>query len=263
VFCGASGQLTKEHVIPKWVARALIDMEPGDEPPDWFQQYNAGGLIERDVQRSVQLPSVAVRAVCALCNNGWMSSLENKSKPVIEPMIRGEEVVLNPKQQLQIATWASKTVVAFESNEPTSLVTLPGDRDLIRTEQRPPAHHRVRLAARSEVRESMMVTFRIGRSVDAPDEKPDVFATVITLGFLRLQVWGGHGNPGSGLSQAGSSSPQAVMIWPPTPRAVTWPPPQSVDDAEFDAFATEVIPWDDDGPGLEEWRQMRRPGPAR
>lgn len=233
-------------------------MEPGDEPPDWFQQYNAGGLVERDLQRPVQLPSVVVRTVCASCNNGWMANLEATTKPLLQPMIRGNQAVLTPEQQLQVATWASKTVVAFESNEPTAPVTLPGDRELIRLQGRPPAHHRVRLGSRDAVMESLVVNFRVGRSIDAPDEKPNVFATVIGLGFLLIQIWGGHGYGGGSVAQPGTSSARALMVWPPTLGTATWPPRLSVDDEDFDAFSAEVIPWVDDSPGLEDWRKMRR-----
>jgi hypothetical protein len=131
-------------------------------------------------------------------------------------MIRGQRHDLSPQQQVDIAAWASKTVVAPESHEPSALVTLAEDRDLIRTERRPPAHYRVRLACRDEVHEPLLLNTRVGRSDDPVGEEPDVIATLLCLGFLLVQVWGGHGDAGSGLARAGTNNGRALMIWPPT-----------------------------------------------
>jgi hypothetical protein len=69
--------LSREHAIPAWVAGALDDMEPCDGSTDWFVQYNAGGSVVRDRQHPVAQPTVLVRAVCELRNNGWMFQLES------------------------------------------------------------------------------------------------------------------------------------------------------------------------------------------
>jgi hypothetical protein len=260
VFCSAPGPMTREHAIPTWLAGVLEDMEPGDGSPDWYTQYNAGGLVERDRQHPVGQPGVVVRAICEPCNTGWMSRMEAAMRLVIEPMIRGVKTALSLQEQLDVATWASKTVVALESHEPTVLVTLPDDRDLIRTQGRPPAHHQVRLACREAVSESLIIKTVVGRSEDAPDDKPDAFATLLGVGFLLVQVWGGHGSGGVGVTRAGTNNGKALMIWPPIPGAASWPPAIAIREEDLDAFAAEFVPWPDNSPGLEEWRQMRRVG---
>jgi hypothetical protein len=261
LFCGGSGPLSREHAIPLWVASVLDDMEPGSVPPEWYTQYNAGGIVERDRQYPVGLPGVIVRSVCEPCNNGWMARMEGQIRPIVEPMIRGRVTSLSVEDQINIATWASKTSVALESHEPTTLVTLPQDRALIRTQLRPPAHHRGRLAYRESVRESLIVKTLVGSSEDAEEGVPgvpDVFARLIGLGFLFVQVWGGHGSGGSGLATVGTINGRAIMIWPPTPGTARWPPAIPIEESEFDDFAAEVTRWPDDSPGLEAWRQMRR-----
>lgn len=53
-----------------------------------------------------------VRAVCAQCNNGWMSVLENKIKAIIIPLFTGQQYRLSTQQQTQIATWITmKTMI--------------------------------------------------------------------------------------------------------------------------------------------------------
>lgn len=260
IFCGKRGEpLSREHIIPKWLARVLMDMEPGDEQA-WALHYTAGGLVDRDVQRPTRMPTVVVPCVCTDCNNGWMSALENRVKPFFEPMVRGQKVVLTLEQQVDLATWASKTVIAMEYHEPSTAVSTPEDRSLVRTERRPPHHHRARLAHRDEMHESLIVKTLVARSEPAAaDDPPDAFATLLVLGFCVIQVWGGHGtDPGPGLTQPGTKIGRAIMIWPPTMHAVEWPPVIPVPEEELDDLAREVIPWADDSPDLAEWRETRR-----
>jgi hypothetical protein len=71
-------------------------------------------------------------------------------------------------------------------------------------------------------------------------------------------VWGGHGTEtGPGLALTGTKIDRAVMIWPPVPTAMEWPPRVAIPEEEFDAFTREVIPWADDSPDMAEWRRRR------
>jgi hypothetical protein len=263
IFCESEGPLTREDVIPRWVADILNDMEPGDPEPEWRLHYTAGGLVERDRQHPTGDPTVIVRTVCERCNNGWMSELEERVKPIMEPMIRGQRVTLDVEQQLDVATWASKTVAALEFHEPTTVITRPEDRHLIREQLRPPHHHLVRLAYRDEYLESLVVKTLVARSDEAPDERPDSFATLLGIGFVIIQVWGGHGaDTGGGLTRTGTTIDRAVMVWPPVPRAIDWPPPTPIPEDDFDDLAREVIMWADDSPDLAAWRATRRGDPS-
>jgi hypothetical protein len=64
------------------------------------------GSARRLDARSVVLPQV-----CVGCNTGWMSGLEQRTLPVLGPMLRGPAlaVPLDPAQQATLATWAVKT----------------------------------------------------------------------------------------------------------------------------------------------------------
>lgn len=98
----------------------------------------------------------------------------------------------------------------------------------------------------------------VARSEDAENERPDVFAVLLGIGFLVAQVWGGHGARGPGLTQAGTRTDRTVMVWPPLPRRVEWPPNKAVSEEEFDELAREVITWADDSPDIAKWRERRR-----
>ena len=99
----------------------------------------------------------------------------------------------------------------------------------------------------------------VARSEDAEDERPDAFAVLLGIGFLIVQVWGGHGaDTGSGLTIAGTKIDRALMVWPPVPTPVQWPPAVAIPEEDFDDLAQAVIPWADDSPDMAAWRQRRQ-----
>jgi hypothetical protein len=258
IFCNRVGPLTREHVIPAWVVEILNELEVGYPGPAWGLHYTSGGAVERERQHSVADPTVVVRQVCEVCNNGWMSLLELAVKDKLGAMIRGHSVSLDPKEQLAIATWASKTAIAMEAYEPAMAVTSKDDRRLMVSQLRPPSHHRVRIGSRSEVYESLMIKSAVARSLNAPTDTPDAFATMFVIGWLVIHIWGGHGAPTSDESLGvGWRTSEAIMVWPPIMSDVTWPPPTPLREEELDQSIRDVLCWADDSPTLATWRQSR------
>jgi hypothetical protein len=101
VFCGARGSLSTEHVVPKWVRKALQIREPVRE----FSGTSYVGAAET--------LAIVYHEVCARCNSGWMETLETLTRPVLGPLLLGAAPgtsrMLGPDQQAILATWAVKT----------------------------------------------------------------------------------------------------------------------------------------------------------
>jgi hypothetical protein len=96
---------------------------------------------------ATEAASHTLRAVCETCNNGWMNDLDIAVRPLIEPMIKGYNATLTAAQQITVATWATMKTAVFEYVWTDDPVLLAGDRDVIRTQNGPPASAQVRLAA--------------------------------------------------------------------------------------------------------------------
>jgi len=99
-FCDESDP-TDEHVFPQWVSRELASL---------------GTLTDhRSPHGPRPIEKIGATApVCRKCNNRWLSVLENDTKPVLGPMIRGEEQRLFADQQRLLATWALKTAMMLD-----------------------------------------------------------------------------------------------------------------------------------------------------
>src|SRR5690349_3014728 len=96
VFCGGL-PLTREHVYPQWLQqfsapRAYIQREgshQGPFPQTVVRQNAMGQYVVVDEVRGNRTPilhEVTVKSVCATCNNGWMSTLENSIRGPLKKM---------------------------------------------------------------------------------------------------------------------------------------------------------------------------------
>lgn len=103
-FCGASGPLTREHVFGKWVSKIGLDLSP--------VQHRAGpnNGLPRDMGKQPPY-RLQVKNVCATCNNGWMSKLEDAAQRVLTPLILGESGTIALEDQALVAMWAQKTAL--------------------------------------------------------------------------------------------------------------------------------------------------------
>lgn len=116
MFCGNRGQMTKEHAWPQWLGRR-IPVEPVQ------YSYNSGfartsetaltELANESVVKQGSVLTSRIREVCATCNNGWMSRLEEEVRPHLEklwaPGYPLGLTVLDEEAVATTAAWATKT----------------------------------------------------------------------------------------------------------------------------------------------------------
>jgi hypothetical protein len=111
VFCGRTGALTREHIFPHWIEPYI----PGE---GGFTNVRAMAtdreILEQDSWPSSRL-DLRVRAVCASCNNGWMSRLEGAVQPILKPILLGESPTVSGADRKTLARWAVKTGIVMNA----------------------------------------------------------------------------------------------------------------------------------------------------
>lgn len=107
--CGSTGaKLTKEHVFPRWLYRAL-------DPPSTMAYRVGGEIVSR-----WKAADLCVGGICIQCNNGWMHDLECAFRAVMLPAITGRAgnedppLLLDRAVQQVVATWTAKTWLLLE-----------------------------------------------------------------------------------------------------------------------------------------------------
>ena len=83
IFCGQPGG-NREHIVGKWLLNDL-NLYATRTRIGFGNLLKTGKMDEIDEPRS--LGSFITDAVCAICNNGWMSQLESAVKPLLSPLL--------------------------------------------------------------------------------------------------------------------------------------------------------------------------------
>lgn len=120
---------TREHVIPRWTRKLTavsdhfrIDPDAGKVRWSFSAQPVPGTdqvqVAPTELPNKHRHPSYVTVPVCAVCNNGWLSDLEQQVIPVITPLAEGDALELSPDEAQLIARWVAKTAIAFEADDP-------------------------------------------------------------------------------------------------------------------------------------------------
>jgi hypothetical protein len=236
IFCdltGADIKITREHTFPNWINEVLPATVVGPNI-----------TYERTIQHGPQAGTVntwpakvvadhTIRAVCKDCNTGWMRRSESAVKPLIGPMIKGQPAQLTVDQQLTVATWAAMKAAVFEYAWSEDTILAAEDRDVIRTQDRPPANVQARLAA-IESDGTPLRARGLGYVDNRTGEK--IICLTLTIGCLVVQIFGGPGVGTYGLQTSSTPRTDRIRIFPPATNTVQWPPPVTLTDRTLPAF---------------------------
>lgn len=134
-FCG-DRFVTREHVFPFWLRAAVGGVgaathyraTPTTPAPPIAEE------LDYDQAWSANNAEVVVRVVCSNCNSTWMNDLDHAVEPMIVPLIRNQEQLIDEDERRLLATWATK--ISFLLEHTRSVSDLTRRRALV-----PPAAH--------------------------------------------------------------------------------------------------------------------------
>lgn len=122
IFCGKR-PLTKEHIFPKWLAPYIPKtMENYQNVKTIFHKDRADTAAKK---RAGNPHSWSVKCVCKKCNNEWMGTLQERVKPILLPMIKGEKVKIEKADQHVMASWVAMATMCAEFRARTGSNTAP------------------------------------------------------------------------------------------------------------------------------------------
>lgn len=206
----------------------------GDRSSDQVVEFSSGSKINHTIRRT-----------CEPCNTGWMSDLENVTKVIVGPMVRGEHPVrLGLADQRLVALWAIKMALMLELASPGPLAIPASIYRWVYSKRVPPPETRIWLGAKTVLDD--VPPDATGAAIDLlySDSGPTVFhlsqgdieayASTFAASFFVCQVLGllppdedrrvEFGTVGDG---------PFVPIWPATERLLSWPPDVLLDREGF------------------------------
>lgn len=228
VFCGATTNMSKEHVWPGWV-RKLLPPEVLNRDYTYVYENTEGEFLRVPRQPIFQK---RVRSVCQPCNSGWMSRREDAVKPYIEGMLVGRGRQLHTESQAAIATWgALKAFVAqrsFRQEDPYGRIPQEDYRDLYETrdERQLPEPFTV-YTAKAAWSDGAAAPgfFRLNGIARGRKQRNHQDGYLLTFTALNLvvQVLRIFGDERAEFIHRPGLAPSIAQIWP-TGESFTWPP---------------------------------------
>jgi hypothetical protein len=107
LFCGRT-PVSTEHAVALWTG----DVIPGSGP--WTHRHVEHHGDEPIREWSKGVPDLKCNVPCEPCNNGWMSALEARARPVLTPLIQAKTARLEPHQLELTCFWALKTSLMLD-----------------------------------------------------------------------------------------------------------------------------------------------------
>jgi len=238
VFCGDDTvPLTKEHIFADWIADLY-----GRMPTGISQVVDHEGNAKTWSKNAFQ---DTVRIVCQeRCNGGWMSNLEQRTKPILGPIItKGWTTPLSPASQATIAFWAVKTALVLDHFYQAVRVVPDSEYPALYAAQQPLRSHMVWIARRNSPGDNLASSLKqqVGE-IQIPADNPQLEAQVradiasgkvmyritFSVGYLVLQVFGQNLTGGVNITEGTGNVDIAHRIWP-SQGQITWPPAKSIE----------------------------------
>lgn len=250
IFCGA-GKLTREHIWPAW-AGIHFERTEDDQHTLEFGTYrhNAPPTEPTYRHRQGRVVSVKLKVVCAACNSGWMSRLEESAKPVLQRLILGVEQTLTEDDQRLLVRWVTLKMMVAEQLHPEHAVFGQADRTAFMETREPPSSLQVWIArcgklAWASAYRRRAATFTRPNAPPPPRNTKNVQS--MALGFGDLFVLAVHG-----LLNQGVEVELEVAFFPVSPflGAVRWPPGFRI-SAEMALAAADILDDLSQRPGVE------------
>lgn len=146
IFCTSQDELTREDAWPEWTRPFTVDRTGTGR--EWRSSREGTRQTRKNLRG--RAPRIRSRSVCKACNSGWMSRLEQATKPILEPLILfnpsspADRRVLSAGDQEVLATWAVKTALVLnETYTSGKQVIAQSEYDYLRENGKPPPNYRI------------------------------------------------------------------------------------------------------------------------
>lgn len=135
-FCGVHRQLSKEHVLGRWMRKHFVSWEGGSTKTTTHVRPG-GKRTSRTDRNQIPMSTTVVRLVCKSCNEQWMAKIEEDAKPHLIQMNTAPGGFISSACQLALSRWAYKTAVVVDLMSDMQTTTPERRRQMVRASEPP------------------------------------------------------------------------------------------------------------------------------
>ena len=133
IFCGEDRPLTKEHMVPNWYRREFAWRRPKSvHVIEGFREGSGVYAGKGRIGHAGDIHDRGIRCVCAECNNGWMSGLQEQAMPFLREMIVAGDTRVPAAAAPIIMRWLCMATCVWETADPpTAVLTATQRREIM------------------------------------------------------------------------------------------------------------------------------------
>jgi hypothetical protein len=181
--------------------------------------------------------------ICAGCNNGWMSRMETRTRPILMPLIQGTMHRISTFDQKYLATWAAKTAMVAEYTMPDKIAIPDSERLWMLANLAPPPNWTIWIADyRGTKWRNLAISHHMAvlptKTTKPGEIAPNTHFTSFGIGNLFVQIVGT--STGAKFAVADDSVSDLRRIWPANTDAISWPPIGMLNDEKADFVANSL-----------------------
>ena len=242
IFCGCTAN-SQEHTFANWLNDVFGPEEVGPTGAELFRA--TPDETEVFTWTAGEIAGQTVKGVCHSCNTGWMAQLEGRAKPVLEPMVKGGVAqFLDARQQILIATWATKSAMVCERMLDGPYEFASHDRRIVMEQDRPPGHVLVYASSVQTDVGPLRFSQAAGELATTDRVPTEVILHLYTLqvGTLVLQVM--RGDPPADVARTWADympeRDRELPLFPPLASGLYWPTKRVLNESEFLAYTRRM-----------------------
>jgi hypothetical protein len=234
-FCPNSASLSGEHLWSQWIGDEL------GSRPYTFTRIDTDGSVNQ--WKNDEL-NVKAKVVCKSCNNGWMSDLESKTKPILKDMIlHCRETALRARDIALVAAVTFKNaVIADHMHDRRSPFFTIGERRDFRERQEVPPGAQMWLASIANQRGLFKSMYAEIPGRDSLAFHLNIFTYAV--GHFVIQAVSSRYKrrndrrhaPQLYLTQDSEWDAVSIPCWPSNGSVIKWPPSAHMGGDVVDAF---------------------------
>lgn len=216
-ICGLPASLTDEDMVPLWLRRTVFDLYPL-------------GPKEQAMPR-------ATLRICHPCNRQLKIVFEDHVSEFAKPMVRGQPILLSPRQQVILGSWAAKTglIISLSDTRPGHLGREETRELLVNTMSTglPPVQTSVRIM-RIEKGPDTGERGPIPHLLPSPPPRVGWFGC-FSFGYMALELLMGSPDQLLPFIARTQDDDWFIRVWPPDipQQRKVWPPPQSLRRSDY------------------------------
>jgi hypothetical protein len=188
IFCDAKNPTSEEHILARWIFRALNDININYVENREYTASDGNGVLTQLIH--VEMSDATIPALCDDCNNHWGSNLQDEVAGTLRPFITGGWHALDDRQRMRVVKWFTSYLMVRQMAADGHDVFTKDHRLNFRKKWQIPDVLNIWMAPINSVSMDSIHRCITDLRVFEPINRPDIFIALQNIGHVLFLAYG-------------------------------------------------------------------------